>query len=67
MEEEEEEEEEEEDEEEEEKESALDNLTVAAAAADENGSVENCWDAIQSQTLAVVGRAPRRLQPALRE
>nr|VZI50583.1 unnamed protein product [Spirometra erinaceieuropaei] len=45
----------------------LDNLTLAAAAADENGSVENCWDTIQSQTLAVLGRAPRHLQPALRE
>nr|VZI29210.1 unnamed protein product [Spirometra erinaceieuropaei] len=44
-----------------------DNLTIAAAAADENASVENCWDTIQLQTLAVLGRASRHLQPALRE
>nr|VZI41685.1 unnamed protein product [Spirometra erinaceieuropaei] len=44
----------------------LDNLSIAGAAAEENGSVENCWDTIQSQTLAVLGRASRHLQPALR-
>nr|VZI44848.1 unnamed protein product [Spirometra erinaceieuropaei] len=46
----------------------LDNLQIAnAAAAEENASVENCWDTIQSKALAVLGRASRHLQPALRE
>ncbi|BHF85607.1 hypothetical protein SprV_1002909100 [Sparganum proliferum] len=35
----------------------------AATAADENGSMENCWDTIQSKALAVLVRAPRHLQP----
>nr|VZI27128.1 unnamed protein product [Spirometra erinaceieuropaei] len=47
----------------------LDNLPIpnAAVAADENGSVENWCDTIQSKALAVLGRASRHLQPALRE
>nr|VZI50645.1 unnamed protein product [Spirometra erinaceieuropaei] len=44
----------------------LDNLPIAnaaaAAAAEDNGSMENCWDTIQSQALAVLGRASRHLQ-----
>nr|VZI44839.1 unnamed protein product [Spirometra erinaceieuropaei] len=43
----------------------LDNITIAAAA-DENGSVENRWcqqrDTVQSTVLAVLGRAPRQHQ-----
>ncbi|BHF85594.1 hypothetical protein SprV_1002876300 [Sparganum proliferum] len=45
----------------------LDYLTVAAAAADENASAENCLDTIQTKALAVLGRASRHAQPALRE
>nr|VZI50581.1 unnamed protein product [Spirometra erinaceieuropaei] len=49
----------------------LDNLQIAnsaaAATVEENASVENCWDTIQSKALAVLGRASRHLQPALRE
>ncbi|BHF60916.1 hypothetical protein SprV_0100388600 [Sparganum proliferum] len=44
----------------------LANLPVAAAAADENVSVENRWcqlrDTIQSTALAVLGRARRQHQ-----
>ncbi|BHF85663.1 hypothetical protein SprV_1002883500 [Sparganum proliferum] len=49
----------------------LDNLPIAnaaaTAAADENGSVEKCWDTIRSKALAAVGRAPRHIQPDVRE
>nr|VZI38052.1 unnamed protein product [Spirometra erinaceieuropaei] len=49
----------------------LDNFPIANAAAsaavEENASVENCWDTIQSKALAFLGRAPCQTQPALRE